>query len=250
MGTGTNFRSTTGDRRPLRRKSVPVPVFFLLGLFLAAAPGWSELVVLTGGDVLKVTAFEAIGDDARLTLPNGGRLTLPLERIERVVDDEIVASPEAEPLPADPGVVFAIEFKPGQGRPATPFAAEIATAAEAARLNPHLVAAVVGAESAFQPRAVSHKGARGLMQLMPATGRRFGAAPAELFEPAKNLAAGTRYLRWLLDRFEGNLLLALAAYNAGEGQVDRYGGVPPFRETRRYVRRVYALLGVEAATGR
>jgi soluble lytic murein transglycosylase-like protein len=109
-------------------------------------------------------------------------------------------------------------------------------------LPPTLVRAVTRVESDFDPREVSAKGARGLMQVMPATGERFGVTPDRLFEPAPNIAAGTAYLAWLLDRYRGDLDLALAAYNAGEGAVDRYGGIPPFRETQTYVRRVRAEL--------
>ncbi|HSM49862.1 MAG TPA: lytic transglycosylase domain-containing protein, partial [Thermoanaerobaculia bacterium] len=214
-----------------------------LGLALAlAAPAAAELVVLTGGEVLKVSAYEVVGERARLTLAGGGELMLPLLRVERVVDDEVpdeVAPPE--PFPPSP---FALGFFPGQEFLAPRFAGEIAAAAERHDLNPRLVAAVVGAESAFQARAVSHKGARGLMQLMPATALRFGVAPEELFEPARNLEAGARYLRWLIDRYDGALHLALAAYNAGEGAVDRYRGVPPYRETRRYVLGVYERFGI------
>jgi soluble lytic murein transglycosylase-like protein len=128
--------------------------------------------------------------------------------------------------------------------PATPFGEQIFAAAERHQVNPELIAALVRAESAFDPGAVSHKGAGGLMQLMPATARRFGLSEAERFDPERNLEAGTRYLRWLLDRFEGDVARALAAYNAGEGTVDRYGGVPPYRETRTYIRRIYSTLGM------
>jgi hypothetical protein len=91
--------------------------------------------------------------------------------------------------------------------------------------------------------AVSYKGARGLMQLMPATAARFGVR--NIFDPAQNIEAGTRYMRWLLNRFGGDVGLALAGYNAGEGAVDKYRGVPPYRETQEYVKRIserYALM--------
>lgn len=105
-----------------------------------------------------------------------------------------------------------------------------------------LVLAVTRVESDFDPATISHKGAVGLMQLMPATAARFGVARHELLEPHRNAAAGTAYLAWLYDRYRGNLDLTLAAYNAGEGAVDKYGGIPPYRETQEYVRRVRAQL--------
>ena len=100
---------------------------------------------------------------------------------------------------------------------------------------PALVKAVIHAESAFNPRAVSHKGAMGLMQLMPATARTFGVSQPFLAE--QNVVGGTRYLRELRERF-GNWTMALAAYNAGPEAVDKFGGIPPYRETQKYVRRV------------
>ncbi|MCZ8166775.1 lytic transglycosylase domain-containing protein [Silanimonas sp.] len=119
------------------------------------------------------------------------------------------------------------------------YAAEIRAAAARFGVDEALVRAIVHAESAFNPNAVSHKGAQGLMQLIPATADRFDVS--DPFDPAQNIAGGVQYLAWLLDRFDDNITLAAAGYNAGEGNVDRYGGVPPFDETQRYVGRVATL---------
>jgi soluble lytic murein transglycosylase-like protein len=111
-------------------------------------------------------------------------------------------------------------------------------------VDPILLYAIMHRESSFKRGAISHKGARGLMQLMPATARRFGVE--SIFDPAQNIEGGTRYMRWLLDKFDGDVRLALAGYNAGEGAVMKYGWrVPPYRETQEYVRRIserYALM--------
>jgi len=211
----------------------------LLGGLLLCGPAAAELVVLSGGEVLKVDRFAIDGSRMVLHLESGGRLVLPLLRVERVVEDEIVADPE--PLPE---AAYALRFDSDQAVPETPFGDLIYAVARRRDLNPQLVAAVIGAESAFDPGAVSARGARGLMQLMPATAERFGVADDELFDPERNLEAGTGYLDWLTDRFDGELALVLAAYNAGEGIVDRFGGVPPYRETLGYLRRIYSTLGL------
>jgi soluble lytic murein transglycosylase-like protein len=114
-------------------------------------------------------------------------------------------------------------------------------------IAPELIAAVIQAESAFQPRAVSPKGAQGLMQLMPATGESLELV--DPFDPEANIRAGARYLKAQLSRFS-TIEEALAAYNAGPGNVIRHGGVPPFAETRDFVRRVLRLMGKDAAQGR
>jgi hypothetical protein len=103
-------------------------------------------------------------------------------------------------------------------------------------LSPELVAAVVKTESDFRPRLVSHKDAHGLMQIIPSTGRLMGAS--DLFNPHDNIRTGTKYLRYLSDRYAGDRTMTLAAYNAGLGNVERYGGVPPFTETQNYLVRV------------
>jgi len=109
-------------------------------------------------------------------------------------------------------------------------------AADRFRVDPALVRAVIETESNWNPKAYSHKGAGGLMQLIPTTAQRYGAY--DVFDPQQNIAAGVKYLRTLLERYHGNLDLALAAYNAGEGAVDRAHGVPSIRETRDYVQKV------------
>jgi len=116
---------------------------------------------------------------------------------------------------------------------------EIAAAAREFGVEEAVVRAVIHAESAFNPAALSHAGAQGLMQLMPATARRFGVSDS--FDAQQNIRGGTQYLAWLLRRYNGDLTLAAAGYNAGEGAVDRYKGVPPYSETQRYVQRVGVL---------
>ncbi len=110
-------------------------------------------------------------------------------------------------------------------------------------LDPRLVLAVIEVESSYQVDAVSSARAQGLMQLIPATAQRFGVR--NVFDAAENIRGGMAYLRWLLDRFKGDVTLALAGYNAGEGAVDRYGGVPPYRETRNYVSKIRRLYPAE-----
>jgi len=119
------------------------------------------------------------------------------------------------------------------------FRAEIAAASRDFGVDEAVVRAIIHAESAYNPNAISRVGAQGLMQLMPATARRFGVV--NVFDIRQNIRGGVQYLAWLLQRFDGNLVLAAAGYNAGEGAVDRYRGVPPFDETQRYVQRVAVL---------
>lgn len=122
---------------------------------------------------------------------------------------------------------------------------QIAAAARAHGVSELLLLAVIAVESAGQPRAVSPKGARGLMQLIPATARRFGVGDS--FDPADNIAGGAAYLDWLLEAFRDDPILALAGYNAGEGAVLKHKGVPPYAETRDYVVKVFDALAAAKA---
>lgn len=232
---------------PVSRRTV----YALAAWCAALAPAWAsparaELVVLSGGRVLHVQSAVARAERMVLTLDNGGRMTLPLDEVEHVVEDEIDHRARPAWLPRlDVTVRFAGQAQP----PATPYGSMILAAAREHDLNPELVTAVVRAESGFRPGAVSRRGAVGLMQVMPATARRFGVSAGRLTEPRPNLRAGTRYLRWLADRFSDDLPKILAGYNAGEGIVERFDGVPPYRETHDYILRVYRLLGNRADHG-
>ncbi len=116
------------------------------------------------------------------------------------------------------------------------------------QVDPALVRAVIEVESAWNPRAVSHKGALGLMQLMPATATKYGVR--DVFDPKQNVSGGVRHLRFLLDLFNDDVRLTLAAYNAGENAVTRYKGVPPYSETRAYIQRLESLYGsLKSAVG-
>lgn len=114
-------------------------------------------------------------------------------------------------------------------------------AGQEAGVDPRFIHAVIQQESHYKNEALSHAGAQGLMQLMPATAKRFGCDDPH--DAAANIKAGTKYLAWLLKRFDGDVTLALAGYNAGEGAVDKYDGVPPYDETQNYVRKIVANYG-------
>jgi Transglycosylase SLT domain len=167
----------------------------------------------------------------------------------------VTAFPKPAPLPPPPPAPVALRipsppilrFDSHQPRPRTPYSELIYKAARRHAVNPRVVAAVIEAESDFQPKAKSRAGACGLMQLLPETARRFGLQrKRDIFNPAKNIEAGVRYLRFLTERFGGDLSRVIAAYNAGEGAVDRFDGVPPFSETLGYVRRIYGTLGLSS----
>ncbi len=201
-------------------------VVLLVGL-LGSGPGEAGTAFFTDGRGL--TVEDAWVEEGRIffRLPGGGIIGTSQERIVRVLLTP-AEPPEPEPAPE-------AEAPPA---PVADLGVLVRTVSRRYGVDEALVAAVVRAESGFDPRAVSRVGAMGLMQLMPGTAADMEVA--DPFDPEQNLEGGVRYLKWMMERFPGRLDLALAAYNAGPAAVDRYGGVPPFPETRSYVRRVMA----------
>jgi Transglycosylase SLT domain len=215
------------------------------GSLASAPPVWADLVFLKTGRSMSVTSVQFDGDRATLTLRAGGDVTCPRSLIDRVEPDE-VPYPELAPAPtAGATALDARPIQPDTTRLAAPpvipeeFSSLVMELSRRHGVDARLVHAVITVESAYQSHARSPKGAKGLMQLMPGTARQYRVRNA--YQAAANLDAGIRHLRSLLDRFD--LSLALAAYNAGEATVRRFGGVPPYRETRDYVAKVLRLVG-------
>jgi soluble lytic murein transglycosylase-like protein len=192
----------------------------------------AEYAVLDTGFRIRAGRHEAAGDRVRLFLENGGVIEFPAVQVVWFEREEVVSFAREEYVePASPVAVVAKE---------QPFDLDAAVrlVAEANRLPEALIHSVIAAESAYDPAAVSAKGAIGLMQLMPETARELAVNP---LDPGENVRGGVSYLRNMLERYAGTddqLVQALAAYNAGPGVVDRHGGLPPYAETRLFVRRV------------
>jgi Transglycosylase SLT domain len=207
-------------------------------LLLAAAPAAADLVVFEDGRVVKAASWTLGTDTIEIGLPGGGSFTADLTRVDRIVEDEVVPQEEmATALPPLPSVAYDLSYHSDR-RPvvASPWDALIDREAKRQNLDAALVAAVIRAESNGDSRSISRKGARGLMQLMPATARRMNVRWP--FDPTQNIRGGVRYLKELAERFENRPEFILAAYNAGESAVESFGGVPPYRETIGYVKRI------------
>jgi hypothetical protein len=212
-----------------------IAVFLLAG---AAAPALAELVIFQEGRVVKAASYRVVGEELEIGLPGGGSYFVELSRVDRIVDDEVtVADVTVQVADKETPVAYDLSYREDR-KPLfdTPYDKVIAAEAKRYGVDASLVSALIRAESNYQPRAVSRKGARGLMQLMPATASRLSLSHP--FDPVANVRAGVRYLKELLDRFDHRPDLVLAAYNAGENAVETYGGIPPYRETVGYVKRI------------
>jgi soluble lytic murein transglycosylase-like protein len=198
------------------RKSFAAIIFLLGSVGIASA---AELAVLQNGFSIRHERHETIGAPTRLYTADDSFIEVPTAQITAYAPDDVPVQPAA---PDKKPNVQMIMKDAGQKH----------------GLDPDFIASVVRAESSYNTRAVSPKGARGLMQLMPQTAKQLGVK--DLLDPAANVDGGTKYLRALLDQYNGDVPKALAAYNAGAHRVDQYHGVPPYAETRAYVRRIVA----------
>ena len=209
----------------------------LVALF-AATPASAELLFFSEQRTMSVAGHRFEGDRIVVSLRGGGEMTFDRALVMKIAPDEVEF-----PVETSHGATGGNEIPAASPRHVlvtnTPYDPIIESASDRHGVDARLLKAVIQVESAFQPRARSHKGAMGLMQLMPKTARQYKARNP--YDPFANIDAGTRYLKTLLTQFE--LPLALAAYNAGEGAVRRFGGIPPYAETQAYVAKILGLLG-------
>ena len=247
-------------------RAVSKATILAAALVFVPAAARADVATLKSGRSIEVSGFRLDGDRVELSLPGGGQIALPASEVleirrQPLAAEPVLAAPEpAAGLTAATDATAAVVAVTAEPPPAPSPAAPATGAAAEPELLPNgatdrkslrelasriakrhgvaepLVHAVIEVESSYNPKAVSRAGAMGLMQLMPKTADRFSVADA--FDPVQNVDGGVRYLKELLERYSGQVRLALAAYNAGEEAVERHGGIPPYRETINYVRRV------------
>src|SRR5262245_24621985 len=222
------------------------------GLFLSAAmlvlvgmarPASAEIVFLNSGRTLSIKAHRIDGEQIVLTLRGGGEITCDKSLIAKIEPDEVPYPEPAPPATQQTSTAPAPDTTQTLAAllDSTPYGEIIASMSQTHGVNPMLVRALIQVESGYQPKARSTKGAMGLMQLMPSTAKEYNVRNP--YEPKANIEAGIKHLKALIDRFGGGVELALAAYNAGEGAVKKFNGVPPYRETRDYISRILSLAG-------
>lgn len=193
---------------------------FTLNAFAGSAPSRTAYdLTLRNGFSIHCVRQEVSGANTRIFIDDNNFIDVPTTEIASVTESQEPApvAPELDKKPADLNRI-------------------VAAASDKHRIDPDLITSVIHAESSFNPKARSPKGAQGLMQLMPDTASKLGVLDA--YEPSANVDAGTKYLRELLLRYNGDMVKALAAYNAGPLRIQQYNGVPPYRETRAYVAKV------------
>ena len=226
-------------------------VFIALSVLGVAAPARAELVFFSSGRTLNVKGHRTEGPSLVLTLRGGGEVVCELALVTRIAPDEApYPEPEEIRLKADPTAAnsqeqirlkadptAAVDDRGIRLQPDLEAFIDRISAREG--VDARLVRAVIEVESGYRPLARSPKGAMGLMQLMPATARQY--AVTNPYDPAANIEAGIKHLKSLLARFPR--ALALAAYNAGDAAVERFGGIPPYAETRNYVSRILQIVG-------
>lgn len=208
----------------------------ILASFGFAQSAAAEIVFLSSGRTLSVKGHRVEGDSIVLTLRNGGEVTCDKSIIVKIVGDEVpYPPPEAveEPLEVPESADGLLQ--------ATPYGEIITAMSQTHGVDPLLVRALIQVESNYKPKARSPKGAMGLMQLMPSTAKAYKVMNP--FDPRTNIEAGIKHLKMLIDRFD-DVDLALAAYNAGAGAVQKFNGIPPYRETRNYVTRILSIAGL------
>jgi soluble lytic murein transglycosylase-like protein len=207
-------------------------------LGVSVLPARAEIVFFNTGRNLSVDSHHVDGDKIVMAMRGGGEMTLDAALVSRIEPDE-VPYPETPPTPPPAAQLTAaipnlrLETNPR-------FDPIIEKVAKEQGVDATLVRAVIQVESGYEPRAHSRSGAMGLMQLMPQTARQYGVTARRLYDPRANIEAGIKHLKSLLDHLP--LHLALAAYNAGEGAVQRFQGVPPYPETQKYVSTILALM--------
>jgi len=212
------FESMRSETEPLP-KTMTRRLLILLAAYCTLVPAVrADYAVLRSGVRLHITGYEAVGDQVRLTVEGGSIVVAASDLVAVEPEDVFPSRPNVAPLPAGP------------------YARLIRSAAEKHGVDENVIHRIILVESNFNAKAVSRKSALGLMQLMPKTAAQYSVKNA--FDPAQNIDAGTHYMKDLLERYHGDLSLALAAYNAGPQMVQRYGGIPPFPETQSYIQRI------------
>src|SRR5688572_23028881 len=209
--------------------------FFALIALATATPASAELIFFSEQRSMSIASHRFEGDRVIVALRGGGEMSFERALISKITPDEVPYTEDAT-AQTKPDAMQVVTGRRLAGK--TAYDPNIESAATKHNVDPSIVDAVIHVESAFRPRARSHKGAMGLMQLMPQTARQYKARNP--YAPTSNIDAGTKYLKRLLNEFE--LPLSLAAYNAGEGAVRRFGGIPPYAETQAYVTKILGLL--------